>query len=327
MMHPARSEMRPWPTIALAGILSAAPESISAEPANDPQVAAAPAVESGQKAAAERYIAHLHTLLATWIVPGLRRGILHTAASRPPALKVEVMDDDAPYNVGVKIDAGGSITVRLSLGYLTTHDAALDAVGLSAVLGRPRDLRQYLLYQLQVARANYWYRAEGEDPRHAMTFAEYVRLDPEMVRATFARRDWRGSRARVEVESLGWAIAYLLIRADARLGGTPSFSLSEDSRAAARLAAASGWFPVPPFATALQLADIARGPAAAWDELALLCRTALLLEGGVAGLHEDSTWSERVRHDAALQRRVAEILSQISALRRDGACVSAEVVA
>ncbi|MGH8136235.1 MAG: hypothetical protein ACRER4_07785 [Steroidobacteraceae bacterium] len=282
---------------------------------------------SEQQAAAERYVAQLKALLAKWIVPGLRRGILRTAASRPPALKVEVTDDAAPYNVGVKIDANGSLTVRLSLGYVTMHDAALDAVGLSAVLGRPRDLRPYLLYQLQRARENYWSRAGGGDPPHAMTFAEYFSLDPDVVQAMYARRDWRGSRARVEVDSLGWAIAYLLIRADVKLGGTPQLSLFQDGRAAANLAAASGWFPVPPFATALHLAEITRGPAAAWDERALLCRTALLIEGGVASLHADATWSERIRQDAVLQGRVAEISSQIAAVRHDGACEPAEVMA
>ena len=327
MMRAVRSVMRPWATIALAGFLSAMPESISAEYANGPHDATATAVVSEQQAAADRYVAQLRALLATWIVPGLRRGILRTAGSRPPALTVEVTDDPAPYSVGVKIDADGSLTVRLSLGYMTMHDAALDAVALSAVMRRPRGLREYLFYQLQVARENYRRRAGDEVPRHAMVFAEYVSLDPDEMQPMYARRDWRGSRARVEVESLGWAIAYLLIRADARLGGTPPLSLPQDGRAAANLAASSGWFPVPPFATALQLAEITRGPAAAWDERALLCRTALLIEDGVAGLHADATWHERIGQDAVLQGRVAEISSQIAALRHDGACVSAVVMA
>lgn len=325
-MDAARSIRQSCPTLALAGLLSAVPGSMAAADANYPSDLAATADVTEEQAAASRYVAQLRTLLATWIVPGLQRGILLVAASRPPALTVEITDDPSPYNIGAEVNADGAFTVRLSLGYMTMHDAALDAVALSAVLGETRSFRRYLNYQLQVARENYWHRTVGATPRHAMTFAEFVGLDRHLAEAIYARRDWRESRDRVEVESLGWVIAYLLVRADARLGGAPPLPIAQTGTAAARLAAASGWFPVPPFATAIHLAEITRGPADALDERAVTCRAMLLMENGVAGLHADANWRERFGRDAVLQRRVAEIRSQIATLLHDGDCVSAEIM-
>lgn len=325
MLNTAQSVWRLSPTIVLAGLLSSMPGSISDANAGDPHPATAFADMSEEQAAAKRYVARVTSLLATRIVPGLRRGILRVAASRPSALTVEVIDDPSPYRVGVKLDAAGSLTVRLSLGYLTMHDAALDAVALSAVMRGPRDLCGYLLYQLQVARENYRRRAQREAPRHAMTFAEFAGLDPMMAQAIYAQDNWRASRERVEVESLGWAIAYLLVRADAKLGRTPQSPITQDGAAATRLAAASGWFPVPPFATALHLAEITQAPTDAWDERALLCRAIRLTDSGVASLRADATWAQRLEQDAVLKSRVADIRSQIATMRHDRGCVPAEV--
>jgi hypothetical protein len=312
--------------LALAGLLGAVPGSMAAANANDPNDVVATAEVPEEQAAAERYVVQLRTLLETSIVPGLRRGILLVAATRPPKLTVEVSDDPSPYNVGAEFNVDGTFTVRLSLGYMTMHDAALDAVALSAVLRNPGSLRRYLIYQLQVARENYWHRAVGATPRHAMTFAEYIGLDRLAVQAIYSRGDWRESRNRVEAESLGWAIAYLLVRADSRLGGALPLASDQPGTATARLAAASGWFPVPPFATALHLAEVTRGPAEALDERALLCRATLLMENGIAGLNADANWRERLERDAVLQGRVTEIRTQIAAVRHDSECVSAEVI-
>ena len=326
-MDAARNVRQSCPTLALAGLLSSVPGFLVAANASEPLDVPAAANMPEEQEAAERYVAQIKMLLATRIVPGLQRGILRVATSRPPALTVEITDDPSPYNIGAKVDANGALIVRLSLGYVTMHDAALDAVALSSVLREPINFRRYLNYQLKVARENYWHRAVGATPRHAMTFAEFVGLDQLAIQAIYARRDLRESRNLVESESLSWAIAYLLVRADSRLGGASPLPIDQTGMAAARIVAASGGFPVPPFATAMHLAEITRGPAGALDERAVLCRAALLMENGVVGLHTDTDWRERLGRDAFLQDRVAEIRAQIAAIRHDGGCVSPEVIA
>src|SRR5687767_4272034 len=76
-------------------------------------------------------------------------------------LTIEVTEDPSPYDIGARIDADGALIARLSIGYLTMHDAALDAVTLSDALQRPRELRPYLMYQLQLAHDNQQRRARG----------------------------------------------------------------------------------------------------------------------------------------------------------------------
>jgi hypothetical protein len=275
-----------------------------------------------EQAAAEQYVANLHALLEERVVRALRRAIVETAASRPSSLSVEVTEDPSPYNVGAKLDADGSLKVRLTLGYTTMHDAALDAVMLSAPLHQSQALRPYLVYQLLTARENYARRARGEPARRAKTFAEFAGLDRDVIRPVYARREWRAERDRVEVESLGWIVAYLLARADPKLGGSLSFPTSPPGRAAARLAAASDWFPVPPFATAFQWADVVRSPVRAWDGGALLCRAALFMESGVAAFKVDGRWQARLQQDESLQSRLAKIRSDIIEMRRDARCTS-----
>jgi hypothetical protein len=275
-----------------------------------------------EQAGPEQYVANLRALLENRIVPALRRAIVETAVSRPPSLTVEVTEDPSPYDVGAKLDADGSLKVRLTLGYTTMHDAALDAVMLSAPLHRSLALRPYLIYQLLTARENYAHRARGEPTRHAMTFAEFAGLDPDVIRSVYAKREWRISRDHIEVESLGWIVAYLLVRADPKLGGTLSFPTSPEGAAAARLAAASDWFPVPPFATAFQLADVVRSPERNWDGRALLCRAALFMESGVTAFKVNARWRARLQQDEPLQRRLATIRSDIAEMRRDGGCTS-----
>lgn len=320
-MDPAGSVTRPWPTIALAGLLSAAPGSRVAN-AHDPHDVSATADLPEEQAAAQRYVDHLRVFLETRIIPGIRRGILSTATSRPPALTVEVTDDPSPYNLGTKVDPNGSLNVRLSIGYVTMHDAALDAVALSGVLQRPQALRRYIMYQLQLARENHGLRVRGARPRHAMTFAEFVGLDPGIARAIFAQPEWQRSRDRVQADSLGWAVAYLLVQADPRLAGSSSLQTARDGVGVARLAAASGWFPVPPVASALGIAAIERSTAAAFDERALLCRAARLMQSGVAVLHTDTPWRSQLKRDVSVQNRVAEIRAQIASMRRDGSCAA-----
>jgi hypothetical protein len=80
-------------------------------------------------------------------------------------------------------------------------------------------------YQLVLAQANDQRTARGEPRRQAMTFAEFSRIDAEEVRRLFTQSEWKRERERAGMESLGWVIAYLPVRADTsgtRYAGRPS---------------------------------------------------------------------------------------------------------
>jgi hypothetical protein len=278
---------------------------------------------SDEGEAARRFVAHLEAVIAESIVPGIRRGVLAKSTTRRPALRVEVTDDPSPYHVGARVDSDGSMRVRLSLGYVTLHDAALDAVALSASLNRPEQLRIYLSYQLALARANEHRQASGSRRYRAMSFAEFARLDGKDTEALFSQDSFQRKRAQVEVNSLGWVVAYLLVKLDPRLAGASSSVLTRDGRAAATLAAASGWFPVPPVATALGLAEVAPAASSQGAQQSHLCRAARLIEEGVQILKVSPPWSSRLKRDAALQRQVAAIESDVARMRHDGKCTSA----
>lgn len=273
-----------------------------------------------EQAAAARYIASLRTLIATQIVPSLERGILSTANSRPSHLTVNVTDDPSPFAIGARLDSSGSPIVRLSLGYTTMHDAALDAAALAAVLHRPRELRRYLIYQLRLARENERRSGRGEVRRHAMTFAEFIKLDPKAAQTIFAQPQWKRSRERVQARSLGWTIADRLVRADPELAGMPRSPTTNHGDAAARLMAASGMFPVPPFPTALGLAEIDRPAASTGNERTMLCDAAGLMESGIRTLQLNDLWRARLAQDTQLQREVSAIRKQIADMKRDGHC-------
>lgn len=279
-----------------------------------------------EEAAAEQYVANLRVLISTQIVPGLERGILNTAVSRPPALRIEVTDDPSPYAIAARVEADGSLTARLSIGYVTMHDAALDAAALSAELNRRADLRKYLTYQLWLARENHRRRARRERTEHAKSFAEFVGLDPALSRVEMARPAWRTARDRIEVASLGWTVAYVLVRADPGLAGIAHADAADTGEGAARLAGAASWFPVPPLPTAMGLAGITRSPPA-WDESAVLCRAAQLMEAGLMVLREAEPWRSRLKQTRSPQRQAAEIRSQIRRMRRDGHCERGGVIA
>lgn len=278
-------------------------------------------VQASEEDAAEAYLARLRQTLEMHIVPRLKHGIVDIATSRPSALTVGVTNGASPYSVGSNSEHDGSLTVQLSIGYTTMHDAALDAVALSTVLGRPRDLHRYLLYQLQLAHENRVRRGRGVRAQRAMNFAEFIGLDPKITQRILAQPDWRKSRERVQAESLGWVLSYLLVRADPKLAGLSS-GTARDGEGPARLAAASGWFPVPPVATALGIAAIERPHATSFDERSVLCRAGRLMEAGVAILERDAQPTQ----DPALRRRLAEIRAQIANMQRDGGCAPQGIV-
>lgn len=270
--------------------------------------AAAQAAQVAEGDAAAQYVANLRRLLETRVLPDLKRGILQISSSRPPALTLDMTDDPSPYNVESRVAPDGSLNVRLSLGYVTLHDAALDAVALSAVLNNPRDLNRYLLYQLRLAHENHRRRAQGVSAHHARTFAELIGVEPEVTQRIFAQREWRLSRDRVQVDSLGWAVAHLLVRADPKLAGTVPLPRGAG---AAHLAAASGWFPVPPVSTALGIATIERSPATPFDERAVLCDAADLMDAGISATRTVPTGRTDERN-ANLHDRVTKIRAQIA---------------
>lgn len=274
-----------------------------------------------ESVAAERYVANLKALISRSIVPGIRRGVLAISVARPPALFVEVTADPSPYHVGSSTDSNGALHVRLSLGYVTMHDAALDAVALSAALDRPGDLRSYLTYQLVLARANEHRQAIGQPRRRAMDFARFARLDPKTTQALLSRGSIRREREKAEMNSLGWVVAYLLVKLDSRLAGDSAAGLIRDGRGAANLAAASGWFPAPPLATALGLAEVVPSTSAPAGKQSSLCRAANLMEAGVDSLKASEPWRSRLEGEPALQRGVAAIQSDVTQMRHDGDCV------
>lgn len=275
--------------------------------------------QASEEEAAEAYLARLRQTLEMHIVPRLKHGIVDIATSRPSTLTVRVTNSASPYSVGANIEHDGSLIVQLSIGYATMHDAALDAVELAAVLGRPRDLHRYLLYQLQLAHENHMRRGRGLRAQRAMSFAAFIGLDPKITQRIFAQPDWRKSREHVQAESLGWVLSYLLVRADPTLAGL-SPGTARDGEGAARLAATSGWFPVPPVATALGIAAIERPRAASFDERVVLCRAGRLMEAGVAILERDA------QPTAALRGQLAEIRARIANMQRDGGCAPQGIV-
>lgn len=275
--------------------------------------------QTSEQDAAESYLARLRQTLEMHVIPRLKHGIVDIATSKPSTLTVRVTNSASPYGVGATIERDGSLIVQLSIGYATMHDAALDAVELSAVLSRPRDLHRYLLYQLQLAHENHMRRGRGLRTQHAMNFAAFIGLDPKITQRIFAHPDWRKSREYVQAESLGWVLSYLLVRADPTLAGL-SPGTARDGEGAARLAATSGWFPVPPVATALGIAAIERPRSASFDERAVLCRAGRLMEAGVAILERDA------QPTAALHEQLAEIRAQIANMQRDGGCAPQDIV-
>ncbi len=307
-------------------VAPAAPLSVRADSSATADIAhvgrsAASTDATEEQAAAESYIANLNALIATRIIPDIRRGVIAAAKTRPPGLTIEVTDEPSPYRIGARVDPNGALRVRLSIGYMTMHDAALDAVALSAALSLPEQLRSYLPYQLARARVNELRQVRGESRQRAMNFAQFAQIDPKLTRALLAQSAFRQQRDRVEVDSLGWVIAYLLVRVDPRLGGASS-PLMHDGRAAARLAASSGWFPVPPIATALGLAEMSRSTSAQASERKTLCRAANLVEDGVRTLKTNEPWRSRVGHELTLRRQVTDIQSGIARMRHDGHCES-----
>lgn len=269
--------------------------------------------------AAQRFVAHLDAVIAGSIVPGIRRGILAKSTTRPPALRVEVTEDPSPYHMSARADPDGTLRVRLSLGYVTMHDAALDAVALSASLHRPAQRMSYLSYQLALARENEQRQASGNHRYRAMSFAQFAHLDDKSKEALFSQESFQRERAQIEVNSLGCVVAYLLARLDPRLAGESPSALARDGRAAAALAAASGWFPVPPIATALGLAEVVPAPSQNAEQ-SQICRAAGLREEGVQVLKFTQPWSSRLERDPALQHQVVAIESDIATMRHDGDC-------
>ena len=278
-----------------------------------------------EQAAFERYISAYKVLIETKIVPGLKRGILSTATSRPRTLNVEVTDDPSPYHFSARADPDGSLAVHLPLGYLTLHDAALDAVGIAAALNRPRELRQYLVYQLRLAEINRGRRAQHQPTLRAKKFAEFAGLDPVVVQGLFAQRDWAEKRHQVQIQSLGWVVAYLLVQADPRLAGLPQPVTANRDAGAARLALASGWFPVTPFATAFGLSGIEAAKSTPQNAPALLCRAAQMMESGLAIANTNIQALTQIEREGSLEAELAGIREQIRRIRQESHCQSGVV--
>lgn len=240
---------------------------------------------------------------------------------------MEVTDDPSPYSVAARLDPDESLTVRLSVGYLRMHDAALDAASLARALRRPRALQAYLQYQIRWASENYAHGARRGSPLGAMSFAEFIGADAKTVEAVLDERKETIKRNRVRIESLGWVLAYFLTRTDPGLAGMSPSPMNRAGEAAARLAAASGWSPVPPFPTAFELAAIEQRPTEQPDARALLCRAVVFIEAGLEMASKESRWRARLGEQPDPEEKFGELRAQIARMRRDGACVSNIVTA
>lgn len=272
--------------------------------------------------AGRRYLSNKQQLFEAKLVPSLERGMLSISTARPPTLSVWVTEDLSPYHISAKFGANGALIVRLSLGYLTMHDAALDAVAIAGPSKNSKALRSYLRYQLELARSNDRRTAANEPRDRAKSFAEFARLEPKSVQALFDQPQWRAERDRAEMDSLGWTIAFLLVGLDSRNAGVPA--AVPQSTAAARLAAASGFFPAPPFATAFQMADIIRPRGEKPDERVQVCRAADFMAAGGSAVAASREWQERLSQNAKLRDQVIRLDSEVKRMRRDGRCEKAE---
>jgi len=160
-----------------------------------------------------------------------------------------------------------------------------------------------------------------------MTFAEFAGLDPKVIQTLFAKPDWKSRRDRVQIDSLGWAVAYILVKADPRLAGMSPSAPVRDGDGAAHLAVSSGWFPVPPFPTAFGLSAIEQSAGSPPNVRALLCHAARLMEAGLVVINTNTQWRSRLERETSLQSDLAEIRQQIDRMRRAGRCASTSVTA
>lgn len=269
--------------------------------------------------AAQNYLSNTQRLLENQILPSIKRGILKVSTVHPPALGIVIIDDPSPFHIAAVADKQGAILVRISLGYLAMHDAALDAAGLAGVLHRQEDFRRYLRYQLTLARENEIRTKRGQRRVHTKAFGEFLNLEPDAVQAIYAQPQWRKDRQDIGADSLGWTVAYLLALHDPKLSGD-SGDLPT-SLSAAKLADASGMFPAPPFSTAYQLGEVTNPAPAEPSERRLLCRAADLLESGNAVLKASGDWRSRAAADERLRIRIEKLGEDVSHMRRDARCM------
>src|SRR5258706_14576 len=75
----------------------------------------------------------------------------------------------------------GTSNVAVRSGFPTDLRAGSDGVELLAAVRRSAAFRPYLMYQLLTARENDADRAGGEPALHAMTFAEFAGLGPDVI--------------------------------------------------------------------------------------------------------------------------------------------------
>lgn len=153
-----------------------------------------------------------------------------------------------------------------------------------------------------------------------MDFAQFADIDSNVARSLFAQATIRRRRDQVEVNSPGWVVAYLLVKLDVQLTRLSPSAVICDGRAAAILAAASGWFPVLPVATAAGLAEVEPSTPGRASKQSSLCRAASLMEAGVETLRASAPSRSRLQHGPVLQRQLAAIQSDVARMRHDGNC-------
>ena len=278
---------------------------------------AAAGSESQASDAARDYLANAQRVLESQVVPKVKQGILALATTRPPSLGVFITEDPSPYHLAVTSDKGGAIVVKISLGYLAMHDAALDAIALSSTLNRSQELRKYLRYQLAIARENEALTKQGRARLRAKTFAEFLNLTQSVLQSIYSQPQWQRERQVVGADSLGWVVSYLLARHDRRLSGD-SVAIPA-SASAATLAGTAGFFPAPPFSTAYQLEEVTNPGQQSPPDRRLLCRAADFVDAGVLVLTSEQ-WQHRAAENEALRIRIQKLRDDVARMRRDARC-------
>lgn len=307
------SSLRRSPIVALlAGSLCIASSvnAVAAQvPSQQDERSKAPALD------VNKYGKQLEQFLSSEIVPKLSRAIVASAKTRPRSMQVQLVYDASPYRSKAVV-RDRQLLVTLTLGYVLAHDAALDGAGLSAMFNQPDVLERYLSYQISAARENERRRTSNGARERTATYAEFASLPPGVVRSTFSDTQWHAQRRAAQEASLGWVIAYLLVSAD------PSLAAPHDDPAvgAARLAAAAGWFPVPPLATALGWAEYSTGAPQTGDAREVWCRAVTPMDQGVETAR--TTSSSQGTSEPQAERQIAFVELQIAKIKQRNRCGS-----
>lgn len=210
---------------------------------------------------------------------------------------------------------------------MATHDAALDAAGLATRIHRAPLLLPYLQYQIVTARENMRRRSAGEKMRPTATFPLFSKANLAQAQGIANNNAWLRERAIAQRESLGWVSAYLLTSAVPEIAGHDKHGarlspVQWHARSAARVAAASGWFWVPPLATAIGLVEFGPDRLRPRNSNELFCRAADLLASSIDAISQDPEWREQLAANDSLVARARAAAQSVTTIRSERRCAA-----